>query len=467
MGKRTRLMIVLVMLCLALLTAACSGNSGGSGNTGGKDNAGNTASGSQSSGEKVKLKFMYWGSAFEKAAMEKMIKAFNGSHPNIEVKGEHVPGDYNAKINTLMATGDLPDVAYLGEGLALKWATDGKVLDMTQYLDMYPDLGNRLKQSYYYYEPGKTIGTNTAVEMITLYYNKDLFKEAGVELPPTNGANAWTWQQFVDIAKKLTKDSSGKTPNDPGFDPKNIVQYGVSFPTWMGGWYPFLLSNGADITNADGTQFAMNSPEAIEVFQKLQDLMYKDYVAPTATQQQNMPATNVRLQTKKVAMAIDGQWSLLDFASSKMNFGIAVLPKLKEPKTFVLGAPTVIFSNTKHPKEALEFYLYHNNPEQVDLYKQGLWMPLQDKYYSDPAAIDSWIKNDSHPAEYKEAVIDYTLKYAGRSPAYSLKNFAEIDPKISASLDKIWTNKEPAEKVLNDMVKEVQPLLKGRYDAGN
>ncbi|MDQ8736347.1 sugar ABC transporter substrate-binding protein [Paenibacillus sp. LHD-38] len=466
--RRGRMIVLLVMLCLVLIVTACSSNSGNSGNSG---NAGNDEpvndSGSEDkpSGEKVKLKFMYWGSAFEKEAMEKMIKAFNSSHPNIEVKGEHVPGDYNAKINTLMATGDLPDVAYLGEGLALKWAADGKVLDMTQYLDQYPELNNRLKQSYYYYAPGKTIGTNTAAEMITMYYNKDLFEEAGIELPPTNGDSAWTWDQFVDVAKKLTKDSSGKTPNDPGFDPKNIVQYGISFPTWFGGWYPLLLSNEADITNADGSKFTMNSPEAIEVFTKLQDLMYKDFVAPTATQQQNMPATNVKLQTKKVAMAIDGQWALLDFAASKMNVGMGVLPKFKEPKTIVLGAPTVVFANTKHPNEALEFYIYHNNPEQVDLFSRGLWMPLEEAYYNEPAKIDSWIKNDAHPAEYKEAVIDYTLNFAGRSPSYSLKNFVEIEPKINAALDKIWTNKDPAEKVLKDMEKEVQPLLQGKYDA--
>jgi len=241
------------------------------------------------------------------------------------------------------------------------------------------------------------------------------------------------------------------------------VQYGISFPTWWGGWYPFLLSNGADLTNEDGTKYAMNSPESIEVFQKLQDLMYKYHVAPTATQQQNMPATNVRLQTKKVAMAIDGQWALLDFASTKMNFGMGVLPKFKEPKTIILGAPTVIFSSTKHPEEAMEFYVYHNNPEQVDLFKQGLWMPLEEKYYTEQDAIDSWINNEAHPAEYKEAVIDYTVKYAEQSPSYDLKNFAEIDPKIGAALDKLWTNKEPAEKVLNDLEKEVQPLLQGKY----
>ncbi|SEC75191.1 sugar ABC transporter substrate-binding protein [Paenibacillus sp. GP183] len=445
--------ILLLVFALMLVTTACS-TTGDS--TKSKDGGG-------SSSGPVTLKFMFWGSAFEKQAVDKMVKAFESSHPNIKIDAQQVTGDYNTKINTLMATNELPDVAYLGEPLALKWGEEGKVLDMSPYLKAYPQLGNRIPQTYYYFAPGKTVGTNTAAEIITMYYNKDLFKEAGVQLPPSKASEAWTWDQFVETAKKLTKDKNGKTPLDAGFDPKNIVQYGVSVPTWSAGWYPFLLSNGADITNEDGTKYTMNSPEAVEVFQKLQDLMYKHFVAPTATQQQNMPATNVRLQTKKVAMAIDGQWSLLDFASTKMNFGMGVLPKFKTAKTMLLGAPTVIFANTKHQKEAMEFYLYHNDPEQVDLYAKGLWMPLEMKYYDQQEYIDKWTKNDVHPTEFKDAIIDYTLKNAEGSPSYSLKNFAEIDPKITAGLDKIWTNSAPAKQVLDDLQKTIEPLLKGKY----
>lgn len=451
---RRKWLVWFTAVCL-LVATACSGN-GSSGAEGGEGEAG-------SGKEPVRLKFMYWGSAFEKQAMENMVEAFNKSHPDIVVQAEHVPGDYAAKINTLMATNELPDIAYLSEPLSMKWGAEGRLLDMKPYMELYPQLAERLEQTYYNPAPDKTLGTNTAVEMITLYYNKDLFEEAGVAPPPTKGENAWTWDEFVETAKKLTKDNNGNTPFDPGFNPNSIVQYGVSFPTWIGGWYPFLLSNGGDITNDDGTQYTLDSPEAIEVFQKLQDLMYVHHVAPTATQQQNMPATNVRLQTKKVAMAIDGQWALLDFASTKMNFGMGVLPKFKEPKTIVLGSPTVIFANTAHPDEAIRFYLYHNDPKQVDLYAKGLWMPLEEKYYTDPAEIAYWTDNEAHPPEYKDAVIDFTLNYAGRSPMYFLKNMAEIEPVINAALDKLWTNKEPAEKVLRDLKQEVQPLLQGKY----
>lgn len=69
-----------------------------------------------------------------------MIQSFNTSHPNIRVKGEHVPGDYTTKINTLMAANQLPDIAYLGDSLTMKWASEGRLLDLSSYYDEYPEL---------------------------------------------------------------------------------------------------------------------------------------------------------------------------------------------------------------------------------------------------------------------------------------------------------------------------------------
>ncbi|MCP1160660.1 ABC transporter substrate-binding protein [Bacillus infantis] len=396
--------------------------------------------------------------------MEKMIASFEEEHPNINIEPQHIPdAEYDTKMNTMMAGEELPDIAYLNEGLALPWAEEGHILDMTPYMKEFPELGERLPQTYYYFDEGKTIGTNTAGEVINIYYNKDLLEEEKVELPPTKGSEAWTWDEFVETAQKLTKDSKGRNALDPEFDEKNIVQYGADVPrSWLY-WYGFLKSNGADIVNEDGTEYVMNSPEAIEVFQNLQDLMHKYHVAPTPTESANMPATSVKLQTKKVAMVVGGQWNILDFSEGDLNFGIGVLPKFKEPKTIILGAPTVIFSHTKHPKEAIEFYLYHNNPEKVDLFSRGLWMPLDEKYYTEAEYTDKWIDKDVHPAEYKEAVIDFTHDSAVPGPAYRIRNWQEISAAISAGLDPLWLGKEPAEAVLNELKKTVEPLLEGKY----
>jgi multiple sugar transport system substrate-binding protein len=460
---------------------ACSGSAGGSG--GNQQAAGGTPAApgngaaantpapqanqdtNAGSGEAVTLTFTFWGSTFEKQAMDAMVKKFEAANPNIKVDAQHIENSaYDTKMNTLIAANKQPDVAYMSEAMALKLAGQGKLLDVQQYFDQYPQLANRLPQAYYYYAPGKTIGTNTAVETIQLFYNRQLLEDAGVDTPPADATKAWSWDQFLEAAKRLTIDRSGKRASEPGFDPKQIKQFGITFPTWFGGWYPLVRSNGGSITNEDGTKYALNRPESVEVFQNLQDLMYKHRVAPTPTQQQaNQATTTVQLQTKRVAMAIDGQWNLLDMAQTKLDYGIGVLPRFKDPKTIVLGAPTVIFKSTKNPDAAMKFYLYHNDPQVVDLYAQGLWMPLEQKYYEDPQFIAKWTKNEAHPAEYKSAVIDYVTKYSEPSPVYRLKGWDRIDPRLGPGLDPIWTGKQPAKQALDALEKTVQPLLKGLY----
>ena len=103
-----------------------------------------------------------------------------------------------------------------------------------------------------------------------LYTNKDAFERAEVALPPTDGNAALTWQQFIELADQLTLDRDDRHPSQDGFDADNIKQFGYSFYAWWGTGYPLIASNGADM-NEDGTQFTLNSPEAVEVFQALQD----------------------------------------------------------------------------------------------------------------------------------------------------------------------------------------------------
>ena len=142
----------------------------------------------------AELTFTFWGSAFEREAVEQMIEAFNDSHPNIRVRGQHIPDAYNEKISTMVAGGTPPDVGYLNEQQALLWAGDGVIADLTPYFKADLEASSRLEAAYYNYNDGaSTIGTNTAAEIMILYYNKSLFDAAGLDYPPAHASEAWTW----------------------------------------------------------------------------------------------------------------------------------------------------------------------------------------------------------------------------------------------------------------------------------
>ncbi|MGH2560188.1 MAG: ABC transporter substrate-binding protein [Thermomicrobiales bacterium] len=413
--------------------------------------------------DKTELTFMHWGSLLEKEEMAKTIEAFEELHPDISVDQQYIPGDYDTKLNALVAAGDVPDVFYIGSGPLFEWALEGRLLDFTPYVEQYPTVQDRLPQTFMYSEPGRTVGNWIAIEMCTLYYNRDLYDEAGVPYPPATAETAWTWDQLVETAKLLTLDNDGRNATESDFDPDNIKQYGITIPRWFYAWYPLVRSNGGDITDETGTQFTLDSPEAVDVFQKLQDLIYVHHVSPTPTQEENLPATNIRLQTRRVATAIDGQWALLDVAAAGINFSVGVLPKLQEPVTHLSCASTVINADTPNLEAAIEFYVSHTNPQlNITPFANGLWMPMERKYYTDQALIDSWTANDAHPPEYRTAVMDYTLNHGVRGPAEALKNWASIDPRGASSLDPLWTGEKNAQDALADMKAAVQPLLEGK-----
>ncbi len=418
--------------------------------------------------EPITLRFTYWGSPVEKEAIGRMVRAFEAANPGIRVDAQHFPNtEYLAQVSALLAEGTPPDVGYLFETHAAEWASQGKLLDLTEIVQSDADLGARLPETFYYFAPGRTLGTSTASEIILLFYNRAVFDQAGLPYPPARAEDAWTWDEFLDVARRLTVDVNGRHPGEPGFDPDQVQVYGVSFDKdfWYG-YFPFIYSNGGEVVDESATRLLLDSPAAVEAVQKLADLMWVHGVMPDPTRQRALPSSDTLLQTGQLAMDIRGQWKLLDYASRQgLDIGVAVLPKLKEPRTVILGSPTVIFAGTAQREAALKFYKFHNDPGSVDLYARGLWMPLQKNYYTDPDLITAWLDNPAHPAEARDALVDYTLCCVVRAPHYYVKNFGRITAEvIQPAVDSIWAGRATAAEALAQAVAAAAPLLSGRWD---
>lgn len=447
-----------------IASAAAAAGLAGCGGTSSRD----SGNGGGGGGGPARLQFMFWGSAFEKTAIEQMLKGFEESHAPTVVEPIHVPGDYQTKVNTLVASDDLPDVAYMDAPTAYRLMEQGKIANLYPYIERFPQLSDRKPANFFWLEDELVAGTPAASEITLLWYNRALFTD-GVPTPPAVADQAWSWDQLLETATRLTLDQEGRNPTESGFDPKNVRQFGVSAPvTTQWTWYPLIRSNGGDLTDETGTKYTLNSPECVEVFQNLQDLMYRHRVAPGPAQLggvdgANAPTTTVLLQTKRVAMVVDGQWTLLDLGKSDLDYGVGVLPSYQEPFTMEAGSCRVMSANTASPEQAIELYVYSVDGSNSDLFAQGLWMPVETKYYSDDAAIDSWIGNEVHPPEYRTAAVDYRLNHATRDWTQTLKNVPAIQEVVTPAMQEIATGSRPAKEVLDGLKDKVEPLLKGRY----
>lgn len=463
-----RFKLVSVVLCLVLLAsifAACGAAPAAPATSGTSTSASTAASTSTATTPAVKAEISYlawYNNETEIPSTQKVLDTFNGSQDKITVKLISVPyNDYDTKLNTMLSANTLPDTAMLREPLVTKWAKEGALADLSS---MYDPADAPLKSLAFTYN-GKVVSYSCADEVLLLYYNKDLFDKAGVAYPPASADQAWTWQQFVDAAKKLTKDANGKTPNDAGFDPKNITNYGAFFNTvdWM--WPALAISNGGGIVSQDGKQFLFNKPETIEAAQAIADLNLKDHVAPTPATY-SATALDVSLLTGKVAMATSGQWeiavSIANSIKNGLHYGVGVLPKMKTPVTLNTGGANVIFNASKNLEASKTFIKWYlNEDNNMPNITSGLWMPISQKWYTDESLMKKWADNPAHPAfdQYKTAVIDYAMNNAQQVPWYFLPGYDKMEEVYGPGMDPVWAGTKTAKEAIDGMTPQMQQIF--------
>ena len=419
--------------------------------------------------EPVVLKATFWGSPQEKVAVEGATKKYTEKYPNIKVEAIQIPeSDYDAKIAAMVASNDVPDWAYIhgpqGEG----FAKQGKFINWFEKMKDDKDIKKKdfIDGIWFTLDQTNAWGISGAVECFGLFYNKDLFKEAGISEPPAAYDKAWTWDQFLEAAKKLTVDKNGKNAADAAFDAKNIKQFGIMFENWSAPIQTFVLNNGSDYVLDDGKTFGYSKPEATKAIQRLADLINVQHVAPSPIQAKAIPGQAAGLQAKMIAMAFGGQWMNLDLGANKVNYGIAALPKMDSNSgTIKLSGAVSIFKDSKYPEETWDFAKFMCGEGVEDLYINGLWMPTMTKYYTNSTAMAKWVgPNASHPEGFKDAMLDMVMNHSKPAMAYTLKNQSKIDALVAGALDQVWMGKKTAEVAMKELEPKVIPEIQGRYD---
>ncbi len=202
---------------------------------------------------------------------------------------------------------------------------------------------------------GKTWGIPFQRSTIVLYYNKEMFKEAGLDpnKPPE------TWTQMREYAQKLTKrDASGK-----------VTQWGVQipssgFPYWL--FQGLAIENGAQLMNPAGTQTFYDTPEVIGALQYWLDLINKYKVHPEGIVEWG--TTPKDFFEKKVAMIWTTTGNLTNVKSNaKFDFGVAMLPAQKQRGSPTGGGNFYIFakSTPAQREAAMKFIKWVTSPERA------------------------------------------------------------------------------------------------------
>lgn len=266
----------------------------------------------------------------EGKALAKNIKDFNKSNKHgYHATVKYIPrsgsgGGYEDKLNAAVNSGSLPDVLTLDGPNTAAYANAKIIQPVGQYITKKDDILPTIKAQGTY--KGKLYAVGYSESSIGFYYNKKMFKAAGIsdsELPTLS--KPWTWDQFNAICKKL--HDKYKTPilNMSLNDHSEMSLYSLA---------PFIWSAGGDITNKAGTKAMgyFNSKETASAVKFIQDLVKNKYTT--------VSPKDKGFETGKYAMLMTGTWEVQTLKTQYKNLDWGVLPYPVSPKTKKLVSPT-------------------------------------------------------------------------------------------------------------------------------
>lgn len=389
--------------------------------------------------EPVTLTYFTFSAAPDHLAdLDAMIQIFEAAHPNIKIKVETASwNDYWTKLPTLIVGGTAPDIFELNYENFVSYASKGVLLDLSPYAQADPDF----KADVFYPRAynafnlnGLQLGLPATFSTVVLFYNKDLFDQAGVPYPTTD----WTWTDAVEAAKKL---------NDPA-----VGVWGLYSPIQFWEFYKKAAQNNCSFFNADKTQVTIDSPECAEALQTMVDFVATDKIMPSDADMGGVSDGDL-FKAGKIAMDVTGIWMFAAFKDAPFNWDIQVEPGMKQPATHFFANAVSVFAATKHPQEAWEWVkFFTTSPDMAAIrVKSGWELPA----LNNPAYFEDYLKLT--PPANRAAVFE-SLNYSIVPPVIERQN--EMQDAVNHLLDQVKLGQLTPQKALTQAKAQIEALLK-------
>lgn len=366
---RKGISVAAIVGVLALTASACGGSDGGSDSSGKKaaeDPKGVTGS------------ITWWDTSNEAEGptYDKLVAAFQKEYPKIKVTRTPVSFDQaEQKFKTAAQSGKgAPDVIRTDVGWSAGFANLGYLqpLDNTPALDNAGDfLPGPLSTAKW---KGETVGVPQVTDTLGLLYNKEIFKKAGIAAPPA------TWDEFIATAKTI-KAKTGITGTQ--LNPEGYFSL------------PLLYGEGADMLDVEGKKITVNSPEAVKGMETALKLVQSDVALKPATTD-GYVAAQTSFKDGKVAMVINGPWSVSDDYSGKAfkdknNLGIANVPAGSSGKAAapIGGHNYSVYRGSKNKDAAYLFVKFMSSAKSQELTAKEInTLPTRKSAYTDAVTAD-------------------------------------------------------------------------------
>lgn len=265
----------------------------------------------------------------------RLIKRFNRENPDVQVLMQRMDwGIYYNKLFVAGLGGRAPEVFIVHAGSIERFMQAQFVREVDDLVKgdngiAESDFAENIWQAVE--KDGKHYALPLDVHPVGMYYNKKLFREAGIvdeqgnPKPPTNRA------EFLEALTRITKDIDGDGKND---------RWGYVFTWYRTNMYTFILQWGGRVFTPDLQKCVMDEPENVEAVRFFTDLIHKNKVIPPP---ENFDSW-IGFRQGKVGIAFEGIYMLEDLKRQKdLDFGAAPLPLLGKVPAAWADSHTICF----------------------------------------------------------------------------------------------------------------------------
>lgn len=398
---------------------------------------------------KVHLTLACWEGPEGLASLSILLDRYKEQNPHVSIEIQQVPGSqYYQRVKIQFAAGVAPDIMQLAYNQLPTFAERGTLHPLDELIErdgfpvdqMFPEVLPALKYK------GRFYGLPRGWTTFALYYNKDMFREAGVPFPKPG----WTWDDFLAACKKVTKDLDGDGRPD---------QFGCDAPVQVDGIAYWIWQNGGRLFTPDMKRCLLDSPEAVGALQFLADCQYKHKVFPSPEQAQDLGGGGEMFRNGRQAMFIQGRWGCLTFRGAaypdgrKIDWDVGPVPMNKQNATVLFANCYVLRKDGPNLEEAWKLMQWLTGPEgQKHQARTGRDMPSFVSVANSPDFLDP-----VNPPENDAAFLD-AAKHA--RPLEIDANLGAWDELVTAELTQIFVARRDVKKSMESLVPRINQILR-------
>jgi multiple sugar transport system substrate-binding protein len=364
--------------------------------------------------------------------LDQIVAAFAEANPGITVEVEHAPfADYFTLLQADVVSGDAPDVFELNYENFVTYAANDTLLDISSYVSEDAPYYPRALEAFQY--EGAQMALPESFSTVLLFYNADLFDQAGLEYPTAD----WTWDDAMAAAQAIRALGDDT--------------WGIFSPVQFWEFYKKAAQNGeCAFFNEDMTESTINSEACVQTLDTMMSFINED-VMPTTEELSGVSDSDLFL-SGKLGMYVSGIWMFSAFADAPFAWDVQLEPAMNQHAHHFFANGVAVSSTTENPEAAAAWAQFLTSSEAAaNVRVESNWeLPALDE----PSYFEAYLEQT--PPENREAVFQ-----ALESPVVPpvIERQAELQDGVNALITQVADGTLTAQEALDQAKELIDSLI--------